>query len=242
MKTVIVVPARLQSERFPRKLLHPIKGKPLIQWTAERIKSQVSEFDLYFAVGEKELSDYLQGLGYQTLLTDPSLPSGTDRIAVANESIGADRIINVQADEPLVAREHILSLAKSLEDGADLSTLATEFDSDEDFKDPNKVKVVLNNDSQALYFSRAAIPYNRTQKGVLSKGNSFWHLGLYAYTKEFLESFQKWSPTPLEQLEKLEQLRALEMGAKIGVSITDKRTIGIDTLEDVEVFEQFLDI
>jgi 3-deoxy-manno-octulosonate cytidylyltransferase (CMP-KDO synthetase) len=245
MKTdiAIVVPARLASQRFPRKLLHPILGKPLILWTAERIREQAPEYPLWFAVAETELQDVLEQEGYQTVLTDPNLPSGTDRIAQANETIGAGSILNVQADEPRVHASHIQILADLIAQDTDLATLAVRFRDPADFQDPNKVKVVCNRSGYALYFSRAPIPFDRQLKGQitpewLSLQPAFLHLGLYAYRSDFLKKFSMLPEGDFEQIERLEQLRALECGYRIRVGITQVQTIGIDTLEDADRFIQ----
>ena len=240
----IVVPARLASKRFPRKLLQEINGKPLIIITAERLVSIGSEFDLFFAVDGMEIGQVLNDFGYQTILTDPALPSGTDRIAEANKILQHEKIINVQADEPMVSRSHLCRLAESLNnDEASMSTLAVPFDKKEDFLDPNQVKVVLDENDFALYFSRFPIPHDR-------RGMSDWenfkstacpkkHLGMYGYRSEFLQNFSSTKVGTLEKVEGLEQLRALEMGDRIAVSIVDEVSIGIDCPED---FHKFTDI
>ena len=229
----IIVPARLASSRFPRKLLADAGGMPLILRTANRLAEQVPEYDLYFAVDGEELANPLNDAGFSTILTDPNLPSGTDRIAQANHSLQNDIVLNVQADEPLVLREHILSLTKAIErEGADLATLATPFVSNEDFTDPNQVKVVLDGNGFALMFSRCPIPYDRENDGQLCS-SSYKHLGLYGYRKEFLEEFAHLPLGNLENLEKLEQLRALENGKRISVEIVQNGTVGVDTVEDL---------
>ena len=233
----IIVPARLASSRFPRKLLADAGGMPLILRTANRLAEQVPEYDLYFAVDGEELANPLNDAGFSTILTDPNLPSGTDRIAQANHSLQNDIVLNVQADEPLVLREHILSLTKAIErEGADLATLATPFVSNEDFTDPNQVKVVLDGNGFALMFSRCPIPYDRENDGQLCS-SSYKHLGLYGYRKEFLEEFAHLPLGNLENLEKLEQLRALENGKRISVEIVQNGTVGVDTVEDLAAIQ-----
>lgn len=235
----IIVPARLGSQRFPRKLLQPVLGKPLILRTAENIRKIAPRIPLFFAVAEKELADVLEASGYACIMTDPDLPSGTDRIAMANREVQAKRVINVQADEPVLQETHITQLQSLLEAGFDMATLATRFSGVEEFIDPNKVKVVTGNRDRALYFSRAAIPFDRARSGGLPD-SAFWHLGLYGYTAELLEQFQDWAPSRLEKTEKLEQLRILENGGTIGVGITETRTIGIDVPSDLVELEGFI--
>lgn len=235
----IVIPARLASQRFPEKLLQPVCGKPLILHTAENVRRIAPEYPVYFAVAEEKLRAVLEASGYSCILTDPDLPSGTDRIAMANRQIGATWLINVQADEPVLATEHIQQLVQVLETGVDVGTLATPFKDEADFRDPNKVKVVCNQNGRALYFSRAPIPHERDSKGGLPP-KAFWHLGLYGYHKDVLERFMQWEPGSLEQVERLEQLRILENGGSIGVGITETRTIGVDVPEDLERLEASL--
>lgn len=236
----IIVPARLESSRFPRKLMHRVLGKPIILWTAERIASVAPQFPLVFAVDHSILSDCLEAAGFNCIQTRSEHSSGTDRLAEANMRIGAERVINVQADEPLVSAEHIAALVAGLDAGADMATLAIPFDREEDFKNPNQVKVVRDRRGFALYFSRAAIPHDRDGRSGPLGGGGLRHLGLYAYSADCLQAFAKLKPSPLEQVEKLEQLRALEQGFRIFVGLTQQSSIGIDTEADVHLFEQHL--
>lgn len=235
----IIVPARLESSRFPHKLMHRVLGKPIVLWTAERIARVAPQFPLVFAVDHPILSDCLEAEGFDCILTRSDHTSGTDRLAEANANIGAERVINVQADEPLVCPEHIEALVKGLDAGADMATLAIPFTQKEDFTNPNQVKVVRDHQGFALYFSRAAIPHDRDgSAGAL--GGGLRHLGLYAYSADCLQAFSCLKPSPLEQIEKLEQLRALEQGFRIFVGLTQQSSIGIDTEADVHLFEQHL--
>ncbi len=232
-RPTIVVPARLASSRFPKKLLADAGGMPLILRTANRLRNQVPEYDLVFAVDGEEIARPLKQNGYSCIFTDPDLPSGTDRVAQANKVLQREEILNVQADEPMVMREHILALDKALKrEGADLATLAAPFEKNEDFQDPNQVKVVLNLSGFALFFSRASIPYDRQHAGVVGQ-NCYKHLGMYGYRGEFLNEFTSLPPGCLEGLEKLEQLRALENGKHISVEIVKNGTHGVDTPEDL---------
>jgi len=238
----IIVPARLASTRFPRKLLHPVRGKPLILWTAERVRAVAPDDPLYFAVDDAELERCLETAGFASVRTRADHASGTDRLAEANRTVGAGAVINVQADEPLVTGAQIRELARGLAWGAPMATLAAPFERPEDFADPNQVKVTRDRSGRALYFSRAPIPHWRDRAGEpaaddLAGGGCYRHLGLYAYGAEFLEAFASLEPGVLEQTEKLEQLRALEHGHAIQVGLTDEPTVGIDTPEDVPFFE-----
>ncbi len=243
--TVIIVPARLASQRFPEKLLHPIFGKPLILWTAERIRKEAPQFPLYFAVDDERLKEVLHDAGYQVVMTRKGHPSGTDRIAEANAEIQAGAVINVQGDEPLVTGAQIRDLARLLGSGAAMATLATPFKTVEDFRNPNQVKVVTGVTGRALYFSRSPIPFYRDGGGAvdpewIAQGHCYRHLGMYAYEAEFLRSFNSLAPGALEQIEKLEQLRVLEHNHEIAVGLTDEPTIGIDAPEDIPPLEKIL--
>lgn len=233
----IIVPARLASVRFPSKLLADAEGKPLILRTAERLLQEVPEYEIFFAVDGDELAQPLRDEGFEVLLTDPDLPSGTDRIAQANRILSRPTVINVQADEPMVERSHILALATALEmENAVMATLAVPFKREDDFLDPNQVKVVLDRAGYAIYFSRSPIPYQRDADEDRWSGAPFAykHLGMYAYESSFLKSYSQCEEGVIERVERLEQLRALEHGYRIGVSVVAKATIGVDLPEDLE--------
>ena len=241
----IIVPCRLESTRFPRKLLHKIKGRPLLAWVAERIAQQAPEFPLYFAVDHELLAACVTAAGFKSILTDPAHQSGTDRIAEANRTIRVGHVINVQADEPLVTGGQIRALAGLLESGVPMATLATAFRTAADFSNPNQVKVVMRQDGRALYFTRAMAPYPRERGAAIDDAwvqanPCFKHLGLYAYQADLLEKFAKLPLGRLEQIEKLEQLRVLENGYDIACGVTQDPTIGVDTPEDAVKFEQWL--
>jgi 3-deoxy-manno-octulosonate cytidylyltransferase (CMP-KDO synthetase) len=245
-ETAIIVPGRLGSTRFPRKLLAPVRGEPLILWTARAIARAAPELPLYFAVAEEELGRVLREAGQRTVLTDPDLPSGTDRLAAANREVGAGWVINVQADEPLVSSGQIRLLERlARESGAAMATLATRFSEPEAFADENNVKVVCDAAGRALYFSRAPIPCPRGQADAidatwLKEAGALHHLGLYAYSAGFLEAFAGLEPARLEAIERLEQLRALAHGYTIAVGVVEERTVGVDTPEDLARLEALL--
>jgi 3-deoxy-manno-octulosonate cytidylyltransferase (CMP-KDO synthetase) len=241
----IIVPARLTSTRFPHKLLFEVRGKPIILWTAERIRTVAPEFPLYFAVDDDALERCLSEAGFAAVRTRAEHPSGTDRLAEANAAVGAPAVINVQGDEPLVTGEQIRALAAGLERDAAIATLAVPFVQPQDFANANQVKVVRDREGYALYFSRSPMPFARDTAGQvdalwLAQNRCYRHLGLYAYKADFLSAFSSLEPGLLEQVEKLEQLRAMEHGYRIHVGITDQATIGIDTPEDIAEFEACL--
>ncbi len=244
-KTAIIVPCRLESTRFPRKLLHPIRGKPLLLWVAERIAQEAPEMPLYFAVDDERLAAPLQAAGFDAIMTSAAHQSGTDRIAEANRNVRADRVINVQADEPLVSCNQLNALADLIAGPAPMATLATPFTTADDFYNPNQVKVVFDRNGRALYFSRSPLPYARDLKGVVDdewvrSNPCHRHLGLYAYKAELLEAFSRLPLGRFEGLERLEQLRVLENGYDIAVAVTADPTIGVDTPEDAVKFEHWL--
>ena len=246
VQTAIIVPCRLESTRFPRKLLHAIKGRPLLLWVAERIASQAPEFPLYFAVDHELLAECVAQAGFKVIMTNATHQTGTDRLAEANRTVGAQHVVNVQADEPLVSGAQIRMLARLLSGGAPMATLATPFRRAVDFANPNQVKVVLALSARrALFFSRSPLPYARDRGGVVDDA---WvqanpclkHLGLYGYHAELLRKFATLPTGRLEQIEKLEQLRVLENGYEIACDVTEDPTIGVDTPEDAVKFEDWL--
>ena len=190
----IIVPARLASTRFPSKLLFEVRGKPIILWTAERIRTVAPEFPLYFAVDDDVLERCLTEAGFAAVRTRAEHPSGTDRLAEANAAVGAPAVINVQGDEPLVTGEQIRALAAGLERDAAIATLAVPFVQPQDFANANQVKVVRDREGYALYFSRSPMPFDRDKAGQvdalwLAQNRCYRHLGLYAYKADFLSAF-----------------------------------------------------
>ncbi len=244
-ETAIIVPCRLESTRFPRKLLHVVRGEPLVLWVARRVAAEAPEFPLWFAVDDALLAAPLEAAGFRTLMTRADHQSGTDRIAEANRTVGADRVINVQADEPLVTGEQIRTLATLIAGPVAMATLATPFKRVVDFYNANQVKVVMRQDGRALYFSRSRMPFPRDlgltiEDDWVASHPCRKHLGLYAYKADLLEKFASLPPGELEQIEKLEQLRVLENGYDIAVGMTDDPGLGVDTPADAQRFEAAL--
>ena len=244
-KSLIIVPARLRSKRFPRKLLHEIHGKPLILWTASRLASVTPGLPFYFAVEDEELEDVLLDAGYNVFRTQGDHLTGTDRIAEANVTLQAEYVLNVQADEPLVTADQLILLDGLIRGGADMATLAFPLISEADFMNPNCVKVVLDHKGHALYFSRAPIPFPRGVASPISKewflqNACFHHMGVYAYRQSFLKEFSNLNPGSIERVESLEQLRALEHGFQISVGISNQPTVWLDTPEDARRLEELL--
>ncbi len=237
-KAVAIIPARWGSTRFPGKMLHPIQGKPLIQHTWERCLQASSLSQVIIATDDMRIAEAAFAFGAEVALTSDQHPSGSDRIAeIAEKLSGVKHVINLQGDEPAIDSHLIDLLVKDLQSDSRLQmvTAATPFESAEDIANPNNVKVVTGVHGQALYFSRSPIPFDRDGTAY---PKYWWHLGIYGYRRDFLLQYVKWKPTPLEESEKLEQLRALEHGATIKVITTTHRALGVDLPEDVERAEK----
>ena len=239
MKILAVIPARYESSRFPGKPLVDLHGKPMIQHVYERVQQVPSVGQVLVATDDERIIDAVQAFGGQACMTSPDHPTGTDRIVEVIQNQPCEWVLNVQGDEPVIHAEHLQKLCALMDDGKDMATLATPFTREDHFRDSNKVKVVIGAQDQALYFSRAPIPFNRDTGGSLPS-HTYWHLGVYAYTAALLDAFTSWKPGTLEVIERLEQLRVLENGGRIGVGITQTRTVGIDVEEDLAELEAHL--
>lgn len=244
MKTVGLIPARLQSSRLPRKLLLSGTGQPLIQHTWQVAMACPDLDDVIIATDSEEIVDAVTAFGGRAELTGEH-PSGTDRIAevVRRSCPDVDIVVNIQGDEPELEPATISGLVECLcASDCEMATVASPFRDSESVKDPSCVKVVLNSRSEAMYFSRSPIPYTRDRKidDVLNDpGKPFLlHLGMYAYRRDFLLKMTDMPPGQLEQLERLEQLRPLQAGARIAVTQVEEAAIGIDTSEDYAAFVQ----
>jgi len=239
MEVLGVIPARLSSQRLPGKLLRKVLGKTILEWTWSQAKKAKNLEDLIIAVDCEELKKEAENFGAKVVLTSPEHSSGTERICEAVSSIDTRIVVNIQADEPLIHPSVIDSLVENMLSGEGL-TMATpvkEIEDEEELTDPNIVKVVIDKDNFALYFSRTAIPFLRNKD---FKPTYFKHLGIYAYTKDFLYVFKNLPPSLLERAEKLEQLRVLEAGFKIKTVITNFDSYGVDTEKDLEKVERVL--
>jgi len=241
MKTKIaaIIPARWASTRFPGKPLHPIAGKPLVQHVWERCRAAREVDYVIVATDDMRIAAAALAFGAEVSLTSARHRSGTDRVAeVAGRMPGISHVINVQGDEPVIDPALISRLAKTLRENPEIEmATAANAVTGEQIASPHTVKVVLDRASDALYFSRSAIPFFRESD---STPRYYRHQGIYGYSKTFLLQFVKWKPTPLEKAECLEQLRALEHGVKIRVLITRSVSMGIDTPEDVELVSGLL--
>ncbi len=240
MKTAIVIPARYSSSRLPGKPLLRQTGKYLVQHVYERACQAKCANTVIVATDDPRIVVAVEKFGGRVALTRRDHPSGTDRVAEVAQTLDADLIINLQGDEPLVEPSSLDLLAELLTNNgdADMATLAVALRSPEKWHNPNTVKVVCDSNGRALYFSRSAIPYVRDGKPDFSANppRFLQHLGLYAYRRNFLTQLAAMPPAPLEQLEKLEQLRVLARGIAIQVGLVEQAGIGVDTYEDYEKF------
>ena len=240
----IVIPARLDSTRLPRKLLLRQTGKSLIEHTYEAARAADRPAGICVATDHAEIFDEVRSFGGRAEMTDPNAASGTDRVAeVARALPDADIIVNLQGDEPELSGGSIDLAIRLLEEDPDavMSTLATPIRSRRQLEDPACVKVVFDRRGRALYFSRSPIPHARQWDDTLLSARParfYQHIGLYAYRREFLLRLAEMPPSELETIEKLEQLRVLESGYPILVGLVDEPTFGIDTPEDYRAFVQ----
>lgn len=239
MQILCVIPSRISSTRLARKPLLPIQGKPMIQWVYENALSCKVLTDVIVATDSEEIAAVIKNIGGKTILTDANLPTGSDRVAVVAEHYpNADVIINLQGDEPFIKPHMLEQLVSPYLSGEtpDMTTLAYPLDIAAKHNDPGAVKVVTDIHGNALYFSRAPIPYFR----VPEIAPVYNHIGLYAFRRDFLLHYTKLPQTPLEKTEALEQLRALEHGYKIRVCLTKSRTLEINTQEEYERAQNFV--
>jgi 3-deoxy-manno-octulosonate cytidylyltransferase (CMP-KDO synthetase) len=242
VKVIGIIPARYASTRFPGKPLAPVAGKPLIQHVVEQCQKAKSLSEIIVATDDTRIWEVAQNF-CRAEMTRPEHPSGSDRIAEVAERISCDAIVNIQGDEPLIDPNVIDAVAKALTD-CEMSTAATLVKNPKDLDNPNVVKVVVNAAGRALYFSRRTIPYLREAASGSSEQLAAFaflkHLGIYGYRRETLLRLVKFPVSPLENAEKLEQLRALENGISIAVVKVAHESVGVDTPEDVEWVERFL--
>ncbi len=241
LKSVGIIPSRYNSSRFPGKPLAKIAGKALIERVYTQALSSSELQEVIVATDDQRIFDFVKSFGGQVVMTCENLETGSDRVWQASKDIDADIIVNVQGDEPLIdgawLDQAISSLKTSYEE-VELVTLGTALLSKE-IDDMNCVKVITCKNSNAIYFSRFAIPYSRLSHQD-SQASCFKHMGIYAYKKSFLKQYCEQPATWLEKSESLEQLRALYLGAKIKVEIVDGQSIGVDKPEDVKRVEEIL--
>lgn len=235
MKIIGVIPSRYHSTRLPGKPLADICGKPMIQHVYERAVKCACLSQVMVATDDGRIYRTVKGFGGETVLTSSWHRSGTDRIAEAVEDMDVDIVVNIQGDEPLLEPKSIEELVHpfSADDQVPIATLARRIKAISELEDTNSAKVVVDKDDFALYFSRAPIPFCKPEIGS-NLVKFLKQIGIYAYRKDFLLKFASLEPSPLEQVEGLEQLRALENGYKIKVVETNYSSLDVDTWEDLE--------
>lgn len=239
MKKVIVIPARYESTRLPGKPLLEISGKSLIHLVYERARESRLKDRVIIATDDQRIIDAASSFGAEAVMTSPSCKSGTDRVFEAVKDTDAGLIINVQGDEPFIRPDMIDLLFSVMEnESLDVATLCAPVTDDNEYSNPNTVKVVLDKNGFALYFSRSPIPYvrNGNTRPMLYK-----HIGIYGFKGEFLKQFVSMPKSRLEETESLEQLRILENGFRIRVLTTHYDGFGIDTMEDLQRARLILD-
>ena len=235
-----IIPARWASSRFPGKPLHPLLGKPLLQHVFERASLCAELDELVIATDDDRITALCKKIGAKVIKTRPDHPSGTDRIAeAAQQCEAASHVINIQGDEPLLEPELVDTLARELREDSNIPmiTAGSPLDDPELLADSNIVKLVIDRNQNALYFSRSPIPFRRSDTPSLP---TYRHLGIYGYRVDFLKHFITLPPSSLEIAEGLEQLRALENGTTIRVHLTEHEAIGLDSPDQIPLIESLL--
>ena len=235
MDVIGVIPARYSSARFKGKVLAEILGKPLIQHVWERAKQALILDDLIIACDNESVARVASEFGAKVVMTSRAHASGTDRIIEVVNPIDVKVVLNIQGDEPLIHPTMIDSVARSLLEDSSISmaTIMKKIEDEDNLNDPNVVKVVVDKNNFALYFSRSPIPF-KAKESQAARPVYYKHIGLYGYTKDFLFTYKNLPVSRLEQIERLEQLRVLEAGFRIKVIETKFDTIGVDTPQDLQ--------
>jgi len=242
MKIVVIIPSRYGSTRFAGKPLALIKGKPMIQWVYETAKNGKGVFDVVVATDDQRIVDAVERFEGRALMTGEENRSGTDRVAEAARKMGLhpnDIVVNIQGDQPLFDTSHIEDVVRPLTNSSavEISTLAYKIDDSPEITNPKDCKVIFDCQGYALYFSRSPIPCARDTGTVF---DTYKHLGIYAYTRRFLDTFRKLPSGRLETIEKLEQLRALEHGHRIKVVVTEFDSPEVDMPADIPRIEAMM--
>jgi 3-deoxy-manno-octulosonate cytidylyltransferase (CMP-KDO synthetase) len=241
MRIIAVIPARYASTRFPAKLLQDLGGKSVIRTTYEAALNTQLFDDVFVVTDESLIFDEITSHGGKAIMSKKNHESGSDRIAEAIENMEVDLVVNVQGDEPFMQKEPLSDLIEAFRNDPnqliDLASLMRKMDDKSQVQNPNVVKVVVDNQNFALYFSRSPIPFLRDSDTDV---DYYQHIGVYAFRKKALLDFYHWPIQDLERIEKLEQLRYLSFGKKIKIVETKHVSIGIDTPEDLEAARVFL--
>ncbi len=242
MNIIAIIPSRYESKRFPGKALALINGKPMINRVYEQAQKSKLIDAVYVATDSKAIYDSIVDINGNAIMTSDRCSSGTDRVADAARTLNLDEddiLINIQGDQPILQAECFSELVQPFFDTADLpmATLAHAMHNEDEINDPNNVKVIIDAKGFAIYFSRAKIPFNRDQKESVQY---YKHIGIYAYSNAFLQTFTKLPHAPLEDIEKLEQLRAIHNRHKIGVTLTTFDSPSVDDAADIAKIEATL--
>lgn len=249
MNTVVIIPARLNSSRLPGKVLLEIEGKPMIQHVYEAAKKARNITEVYIATDSAEVQTVCLAFTSNILMTADTHESGTDRLAEAVQNIACDAVVNVQGDEPLIDPDLIDALADALGDEeAPMVSAMHRIQTTQELKSPHAVKVTVDLNGHALYFSRSIIPHHRDDwESLLNHHETipeplrfYKHIGIYGYRKPFLTTFAALPQTYLEKVEKLEQLRGLENGHRIAMIETAYEPVGVDTMEDLQKVREIM--
>ena len=240
MKVVAVLPARMGSSRFPGKPLASILGRPMIEHVYHRTAASSSLESVYVATCDQEIKDAVESFGGQVIMTSPAHERASDRVAEAAEHLSADIVVLVQGDEPMITPQMVdAAVAPMLNDSAVVCVnLAKRIETEEEYNDPNTIKMVMDRRSDALYFSRAPVPSHRT----LGFGNIpvFKQICIIPFTRDFLLTYSKLEPTALEKAESVDMMRALEHGYKVRLIETTVRTHAVDTPQDLALVESLM--
>jgi len=244
MKTLCVIPARFASSRLPGKPLALIGDKPMIRWVYKQAISADQIDQVVVATDDIRIKEAVEAFGGAVEMTPTDLVSGTDRVALVAKNYDADVVINLQGDEPFVSADLLNQMAQVfINPDIEMATPIKQIQSVEELHDPNLVRVVTDKMNYAMYFSRAVIPFVRDmvdKEEQVRRHRFYKHIGIYAYRKVLLQKLAQLSPSRLEQMEKLEQLRALENGIRIYTVETEYDSVGVDTVEDLERVNKIL--
>ena len=237
--SIVIIPVRYDSSRLPGKPLAEIGHKPMIQWVVERTMRASLISRVIVATDDERIQACVRDFGGDVIMTPRGIPSGTDRVALVASDLNVDIVVNVQGDEPFIEPDEVDQAVGILidDDQADMGTLVKKITNVEEMENTNIVKVVVDEQMHAMYFSRGVIPYSRDTSTLtaLCQENTFYkHVGIYSYRKDFLLRLSRWGPTRLEKIERLEQLRVLEKGCRIKVGETSFEPVGVDTMEDLQ--------
>ncbi len=244
MKILCVIPARYQSSRFPGKPLVKIANSPMILWVYHRARSVKDFDDVQVATDDERIRNCVMDFGGKAILTPGDLPSGTDRVAYVAGTSDADIIVNLQGDEPLISPQLLSDFCKPfLDETVQMTTAIKKVSTLEELTNPSAAWVVVDENMDALYFSRAVLPFNHKHsdyKDWLKQHSYYQHIGIYAYRRKFLLKLTKFSQSNLEKIEDLEQLRVLEQGYKIRCVLTSHNSICVDTPQDLKIVENII--